>query len=176
MSLKKRLSVAIRNARNFGSIARKYRASSNRQWSKAKRLRAKIKAQEDAAGIVPGSKPGSPIIGGTVGGAHETGGLPGFPARDWFAPSGTPCVAPVNGTVTKLSGHDPKLGAVQGAGGPLGWSVYIHGTDGRDYYLTHMGSRTVVVGSKVRQGQKIGTVADYHSFGRADHIHMGIHG
>lgn len=130
-----------------------------------------------SSGPAAGAKKGDPVLHGTgVGGAHQTAGLPGYPARDYFAPAGSAAVAPVTGRVFKLSGHDPKLGPVEGAGGPLGWSVYIHGTDGRDYYLTHMGSRNVRVGETVRQGQKIGTVANYHSYGRPDHIHLGIKG
>lgn len=129
----------------------------------------------DLVGRVPGARPGWPIVPGTVGGIHETGGLPGYPAHDYFAPAGAPAVAPVDGVIRRFSGHDPSLGAVQGAGGPLGWSIYLAGGDGNDYYLTHMGTRTVIEGQHVEQGEKIGTVADYHSFGRADHIHMGVH-
>jgi murein DD-endopeptidase MepM/ murein hydrolase activator NlpD len=119
-------------------------------------------------------KAGWPIVGGTRGGHHETSGLPGFPAYDYFAKPGAPVVAPVGGTIERFSGHDPAQGAVQGAGGPLGWSLYLRGTDGRTYYLTHMGSRSVKVGQAVQAGQLIGTVADYDSYGRASHIHMGI--
>lgn len=119
---------------------------------------------------------GSPVVGGTsVGGAHPTSGLDGFPARDYFAPSGSTAVAPVSGQVVRLSGHDPAKGPTQGPHGPLGWSVYIRGTDGHTYYLTHMGSRTVKVGQTVRAGQPIGTVADYAHYGTPSHIHMGIH-
>ena len=120
--------------------------------------------------------PGSPVANGTgKGGLHETAGLPGYPAYDWFAPAGSPCVAPVSGRIRRFSGHDPELGPIEGAGGPLGWTIYLAGDDGNDYFITHMGSRTVVVGQHVKQGQKIGTVANYHSYGRADHIHMGVH-
>lgn len=119
---------------------------------------------------------GQPVIDLTSkGGLHDTGGLPGYPAYDWFAPSGSPCTAPIAGTISYMSGHDPALGAVEGAGGPLGWSVYIRGVDNNEYYLTHMGSRDVYQGQTVQAGQIIGTVADYKTYGRADHIHMGVH-
>jgi hypothetical protein len=116
---------------------------------------------------------GWPIPKGTIiQGEHGTSGLLGFTGIDYGAPAGSPCISPVDGTVKRFSGHDPKLGAVAGAGGPLGWSVYIY--DGsRTYYLTHMGSRSCRVGQAVKRGQVIGTVANYHSFGRPDHIHMG---
>jgi len=119
---------------------------------------------------------GSPIPGtGPKSSTHETGGLPGYPAFDYMAPAGSPCVAPVSGTVTKISGTNPAAGPPQGPGGPLGYSVYISG-GGKSYYLTHMGRRTVKVGDRVTQGEKIGTVANYAKFGRPDHIHQGVRG
>ena len=122
------------------------------------------------------TKSGSPVADLTsVGGFHETAGLPGFPAHDYFAPTGSPVVAPVSGTVIRLSGNDPRLGPTQGPHGPLGWSVYIKGSDGHTYYLTHMGSRDVKVGETLQPGQVIGTVADYAKYGTPSHIHMGIH-
>jgi murein DD-endopeptidase MepM/ murein hydrolase activator NlpD len=53
--------------------------------------------------------------------------------------------------------------------------VYIK-SGGKTYYLTHMGSRAVKVGQRVRQGQKIGTVGNYAKWGGANHIHQGVHG
>jgi murein DD-endopeptidase MepM/ murein hydrolase activator NlpD len=125
-------------------------------------------------GPLRGAKPGNPVLGGKPGGGnHGTSGLAGYSGVDYFAKPGTTAVAPISGKVVRFSGHDPKLGAVQGAGGPLGWSLYIKGSDGHMYYLTHMGSRSVRVGQRVRQGQPIGTVANYDKFGRPSHIHMG---
>jgi hypothetical protein len=127
---------------------------------------------------IPGSHAGYPVPRPTsVGPIHDTSGLPGYPARDYFAPAGSPCVSPVNGKIARFSGHDPALGAIEGAGGPLGWSVYItESSTGYSYYLTHMGSRLCFVGETVQTGEVIGTVANYHKYGRADHIHMGVHG
>jgi murein DD-endopeptidase MepM/ murein hydrolase activator NlpD len=121
-------------------------------------------------------KPGSPVPGGSVGGEHGTSGLAGFTGKDYFGKPGSAVVAPVGGRITRFSGHDPRLGAVQGAGGPLGWSLYLKGNDGRVYYLTHLGSRTVKVGQKVKPGQTIGTIADYDRYGRPSHVHMGYRG
>lgn len=119
---------------------------------------------------------GSPVAHGTsVSGIHQTAGLPGYPARDYMAPSGSPVVSPVNGHVTRLSGHSPAMGPISGPHGPLGWSVYIRGDNGHSYFLTHMGTRTVHVGQKLVQGQVIGTVADYAKYGTPSHIHMGVH-
>lgn len=124
------------------------------------------------------ARPGDPVVSGkqSVGGVHQTEGLAGFPARDYFAPAGSHAVAPVSGTVIRLSGHDPANGPTNGPHGPLGWSVYIKGDDGRTYFLTHMGSRDVKAGQTVKQGQIIGTVADYDRYGTPSHIHMGVSG
>lgn len=104
----------------------------------------------------------------------STAGIPGFSGADYMAPSGSAAVAPIAGKVVRLSGRDPADGP-SGRGGALGWSVYIRGTDGRVYYLTHMGSRDVAVGDVVKLGQQIGTVANWHQFwGTPDHIHMGV--
>lgn len=132
-----------------------------------------------AAGISPHAKPGDPVVSSrqSEGGLHQTDGLPGYPAHDYFAPAGTHAVAPVSGKVVKLSGHDPAQGPTNGPHGPLGWSVYIQGSDGKTYFLTHLGSRTnVKVGQTVKQGQIIGTVANYDKYGTPSHIHEGVHG
>lgn len=121
-------------------------------------------------------KAGVPVEGLTsIGGQHPTEGLAGYPAHDYFAPAGSEVVAPVSGKVIRLSGHDPKLGPIEGPHGPLGWSVYIQGTDGHTYYLTHMGSRSVRVGETLKAGTPIGTVANYAQYGTPSHIHMGVH-
>jgi murein DD-endopeptidase MepM/ murein hydrolase activator NlpD len=120
--------------------------------------------------------PHSPIASpSSIGGVHDTAGLAGFPAVDVFAEPGTPVLAPDAGEVSKLSGHDPKLGAIDGPGGPLGWSVYITSPRRAVYYLTHLGAREVKLGQHVAAGERIGTVADYDRFGRASHVHVGYH-
>jgi len=112
---------------------------------------------------------------------HETGGLPGFPAVDVFAPAGTPVGCPDKGTVVKTSGHPPTPHATPG--GPYGWSVYVKrnrlawwrkGT----YFCTHFGTVHVVNGQKVVRGQILGTVADYSAATNGvtpSHIHEGYH-
>lgn len=120
---------------------------------------------------------GSPIAGEKAHAAdHPTAGLPGYPAHDYMAPAGTTVVAPVSGKIIKLSGHDPSAGPTSGPHGPFGWSVYVQGDDGKTYFLTHLGSRNVKVGQRVRQGARIGTVGDYAKYGGADHVHEGVHG
>jgi len=155
-------------------------------WSKLrKEAEAMVTKRQSQLGIgpVPGSKPGDPVLGSdSTGGpphgvspVHETSGLPGYPAQDWFSPAGSTAVAPVAGTIRRFSGHDPALGPIEGPHGPLGWTIYLAGNDGNDYFLTHMATRTVSVGQHVSQGQKIGTVADYDKYGTPSHIQQGIH-
>lgn len=110
----------------------------------------------------------------TVGPEHPTAGLPGYPAHDWFAPTGTAVLSPVAGVVTRLSGHPPAQGPIAGPHGPLGWSVYIQGRDGHSYYLTHLGERSARVGQAVERGTPIGTVADWARYGTPSHVHMGV--
>jgi hypothetical protein len=100
---------------------------------------------------------------------HDTAGLAGYPARDFFAPPGTGVGSPISGVVTKLSGQ----AGGPGGGGAYGYSEYISGS-GRTYFLTHFGSVAVRPGERVKRGQFLGTVADYPD--RADHIHEGVHG
>jgi hypothetical protein len=120
----------------------------------------------------------------THGGVHQTDGLPGYPAIDFFAKPGTPVIAPENGTIERFSGYDPGRGPTRDgvffgtafAGGALGWSIYLKGDSGTTYYLTHLGSRTCAEGQRILAGAKIGTVADYDRWGRKSHVHVGVNG
>ena len=103
---------------------------------------------------------------------HETGGLPGFPAVDLFAQPDTVVLAPEDGTVDRLSGHDPREGGRPG--GPYGWSIYIDAASGR-YFMTHFATRKVKLGEQVKRGEAIGTVCDSKVSGKpgTSHIHLG---
>jgi len=128
-------------------------------------------------GSIYNTAKGQPVPKSTltsIGGEHPTGNLPGYPAHDYFAPAGSPVVSPVNGTVRMLSGHPPSAG-VFGKEKAFGWSLYIAGDDGHDYYLTHLGSRTVSQGTRLSLGEQIGTVGDFAKYGTPSHIHEGIH-
>lgn len=113
--------------------------------------------------------------GGTHGVEHGTKGLDGYQAYDFFANAGTPVLAVESGEIVRFSGHPPSLGPTEGLGGPLGWSIYLLGDSGTEYYLTHLGTRTTFVKAKVQAGQQIATVADYKSWGGTDHVHVGVH-
>lgn len=106
---------------------------------------------------------------------HDTEGLPGYPARDFFAAQGTTVLAPADGVIDKLSGHDPREGGHPG--GPYGWSVYLTVPSAR-YFLTHFATRAVTLNQNVRRGDPIGTVCDAavaHMDSHLSHIHEGKH-
>jgi len=111
----------------------------------------------------------------SIGGEHPTANLPGYPAHDYFAPSGSVAVSPIAGTVIRLSGRSPADPPTS-QHGAFGLSLYIKGDDGRTYYMTHMGSRDVGKGSHVELGQPVGTVGDFARYGTPSHIHLGISG
>jgi len=107
---------------------------------------------------------------------HQTAGLPGYPAIDVFAAPGTEALAPADGTVRKLSGHDPHEGGVPG--GAYGWSIYLLAARG-EYFLTHFGTRSdpIIVGARIWKGQVLGTVCDArvaHMESSLSHIHEGF--
>lgn len=121
--------------------------------------------------------PGPPPLQlpGTFTPTHETAGLPGYPAIDVFAKAGTNVAAPSDGVIRRLSGHDPAEGGVPG--GAYGWSIYLLCPRG-EYFLTHLGSRTVAEGKQVKRGDILGTVCDAavaHMDTTLSHIHEGFH-
>ncbi len=134
---------------------------------------------DDASGggeSVGDAIPGSPIPGQkahTVS-THPTDGLPGYPAFDYMAPAGTTAVSPVDGKVLRTGGQAPSPGTCP-PGGPCGRSMYIQG-GGKTYFLTHMDKLTVKDGDTVKQGQKIGEVANGPASWSSPHVHMGVNG
>lgn len=106
---------------------------------------------------------------------HETAGLPGFPAHDWFAPARTAVVSPAAGVVSKLSGHSVAEGLIDGPHGPYGLSVYVQSADGSIWYLTHLAQRLVALGERVQRGELLGTVALWPHNVTPPHVHLGVH-
>lgn len=105
---------------------------------------------------------------------HETAGLPGNWALDFLAPGGSRIVVTELCRVTKLSGHDPAIGVLEGD--VFGWSVYyraIHSPHGF-YYLTHMGNRNVYVGQWLEVGAIIGHVGHWPGDPGRSHSHLGF--
>lgn len=106
---------------------------------------------------------------------HNTDGLAGFPARDFFGSPGDTVLAPAPGKIIRLSGKDPSLGGTPG--GAYGESLYLQTAQGV-YFITHLASRLVGVGDTVSAGTPIGTIADAAVVGSAtssSHTHVGFH-
>lgn len=103
---------------------------------------------------------------------HQTGGISGNWALDFMAPGGTTVVAPEDGTITRVSGHNPSTGT-WGAGDVFGWSVYIR-TAGGFFYGTHFGTLRVTAGQAVKAGQVIGQVGNWPGDPGRSHTHLGF--
>lgn len=111
---------------------------------------------------------------------HATSGLSGYPAVDIMAPGGTVVVAPEDGFVYRVSGRPPSAGT---RGSVFGYSLYLKGRSGADYFLTHLGAyapqiRGVTSSNpvRVRQGQPIGSVGNWPGNPGRSHLHMGVQG
>lgn len=111
-----------------------------------------------------------PVVGISAGDLRDsfTAGRSGgrtHNAIDIMAPRGTPIVAITDGTITKR--HWNRLG---------GNTLYLTSADGQtDYYYAHLDEYAagIEVGTRVRQGETIGTVG---STGNAQgaHLHLQI--
>ena len=134
--------------------------------------------EESSSGTVSGTRPGWPTPPAkttTVGPIHQTSGLAGYPAKDYMAPAGTPCVAPVDGRIRRKGGQAPSV-ATCPSGGPCGFNLYLAGENGKDYFLTHLGNVTVSEGDNVKQGEQIAEVGNGPPSWSSPHVHMGIRG
>jgi hypothetical protein len=102
---------------------------------------------------------------------HPTDNLQGYPAVDIMAPPGTPFRAPEKGTIIRISGRDPKMGATS-AHGAFGYSIYFKGKSGTIYFITHLGH--VRGKGRYDAGSILGTIGNFPG-GTPDHAHVGIH-
>lgn len=108
----------------------------------------------------------------SVGGLHETAGIPGNWAKDWICAPGAPVLAVEKGTIIRLSGNPPSDDSMD-AQGVYGWSVSFVSPAGYRYFVTHLGRREPLrVGQIVDVGEPLGFVGDQHY--RPDHVHYGV--
>jgi hypothetical protein len=96
---------------------------------------------------------------------HQTAGLPGYPAVDYFGKPGTKVLAPEDGAVRRHSGRGGT------SGGFYGWSLYYAGHQtGNDYYFQHLLGRAKI--GTYKRGDVIGTISPWDD--GAPHVHIGI--
>lgn len=107
-----------------------------------------------------------------AGDLHPTLGLPGNWALDFMAPGGTPVLAPQDATVTRLSGHDPAEGVIDGS--VFGRSVYLTTSGGVVYFATHLGNVAVKLGQHVKLGALVGHVGTWPHDPPRSHTHLGV--
>ncbi len=99
---------------------------------------------------------------------HETSGLPGFPAIDMFASPGARVLAPEDGELQRT--HFISWSLAKRVGG---WTTYL-AAPSAVYFLTHF-AEVLPSGSRVRQGQDIGSVAVVPHDWWPSHVHEGRH-
>lgn len=103
---------------------------------------------------------------------HETAGLSGNWALDFMAPGGTRFLAPEDSEVTRLSGHKPSEGVIDGD--IYGWNIYLTTKSGIMYFATHLGNRDVRVGQWVKRGDILGHVGNWPGDPGRSHTHLGV--
>ncbi len=119
---------------------------------------------------------GGPSVMPTAGHAttHPTEGLPGFPAFDYMAQPGTRVLAPENGRIVAISGHDPSTGTHGPSGDVFGWSLYYVGEEtGATYYMTHL-FRVAPLG-RYAKGDTIAVIGSWPGDPARSHVHVGVH-
>lgn len=105
---------------------------------------------------------------------HQTDGLPGYPARDYFVRPGGLIVSGFYGRVRRISGRPCSLGG--SPGGSYGRSVYVENAEtGVERYVTHLDALAVSVGDHIAPGTILGTACDARLSGKpgTTHAHMG---
>lgn len=102
---------------------------------------------------------------------HETGGIPGNWALDYMAKPGSVVLSPIDGKVTRWSGHDPNTGEHPGA--VFGWSLYVEG-QGLELFATHLGIRFAPVGTRLCRGMRLGLVGQWPNDPARSHCHLGV--
>ena len=84
-----------------------------------------------------------------------------------MAALGTPLVACVNGTISRVNRTDTGLGGI---------SIHLKGNNGYVYYYAHLDSIAsgIEVGTTVKAGRTVGYVGSTGNAGRCNHLHFGM--
>lgn len=86
--------------------------------------------------------------------------------KDWFAPAGSPVVAPINGRVIEVKQSRGNSGQV------FGGTVKVQSPTGRVYVFRHVNPVGVRVGARVRQGDPIAVVTDWTDGSPHSHVEV----
>jgi TP901 family phage tail tape measure protein len=117
-----------------------------------------------APGAIIGAGSGSwgALVPGGSGSTTSAGTHGGSPAVDIFAPTGTPILSPVGGTIIDNGFY--SLG---------GYTATMRGDDGRYYYFAH--ALGPMAGGRVSAGQQIGQVdSTGNARGTSPHLHFAV--
>ncbi|NLE11080.1 MAG: peptidoglycan DD-metalloendopeptidase family protein [Actinobacteria bacterium] len=97
-------------------------------------------------------------------GAPRSGGRT-HKGTDIMAAQGTPCVACVSGTVSRVTRTDTGLGGI---------TIWLRGSNGYSYYYAHLDGIASGIGSgtSVSAGQTIGWVGHTGNAGTCNHLHF----
>lgn len=117
-------------------------------------------------------KGGKPLSGTAPGvGTHKQTDWESANAIDIGTTSGETVYAPINGTVVRIGGHDPREGIISSGTKKLyGYGITIKGSDGKLYFIAHLG------GLKVRSGQKVSRGSVIAASGALGHVHYAVSG
>jgi hypothetical protein len=113
------------------------------------------------------------LLPATFHATHETGGLPGFPAIDNFAPAGRAVGAPDDGQLIwpHLIPWSPRPSPEHPDGKACGGMTCYYRTASATYFLTHFSS--LVPRGHYKRGDTIGHVAAVPHGWWQPHIHEG---
>lgn len=126
-------------------------------------------AQTTAGGLVAPLT--TPMKGGSEFRVSDPEGMPGQGGRyhggkDWFAPAGSPVLAPTAGRIVEVRASQGNKGQI------FGGVVKIEGADGRVYVFRHVDPKSVKVGQRVKAGQPVATVTDWQSGSSHSHVEV----
>jgi murein DD-endopeptidase MepM/ murein hydrolase activator NlpD len=104
---------------------------------------------------------------GNSWGAARSGGRT-YTACDILAARGTPCVACVSGTISRVNATDTGLGGI---------TIWLGGYNGYSYYYAHLETIAlgVQVGTSARAERTVAYVGSTGNAGGCNHLHFAMY-